>query len=365
MQRLHRSIRRIVSAFVLLTGFALLAAPACAESRQTITRSGTLHGAPYRIDIPPHWNHRLVMVMHGYEPVGAKRTTPMTPDDSTAVFLKLDYAVAQSAYASQGWAVADALPDTERLRRYFTREFGAPRSTYVVGFSLGGLETVAMIERHRHAYAGALALCGATVSTPKLLTRVGVTPLVAFDALIPGVLPNLTAPDAPRVVPETVFAKALQAHPQQAAILEKRLQETPKSLPTALMVYYLVLHEFVHRAGGLPAGNRHTVYHGFGDDTAFNRKVRRYAAMPKAVAYARRHVTLSGRIDTPLVMQWNAFDPIIPARLHAAYPHRVRAAGRGKLLTVLAPVGQGHCGFTLDQIGAAFGTLVRKTRSAR
>jgi hypothetical protein len=110
----------------------------------------------------------------------------------------------------------------------------------------------------------------------------------------------------------------------------------------------------------MPVDNRKTVYRGFGDDAAFNRQVHRYAGSPAAMAYARRNVTLTGHIDIPLVMQWNAFDQTLPARFHGIYPGQVRAAGNGKWLTVLAPTGNGHCNFTDAQTAAAFDALVRK-----
>lgn len=363
---MNRAIRRYAT-FRLTTAWLVLAAwvgicapPAHAADLKPGAHAGTLHGAAYRIDIPVDWNGDLVMLMHGYQPVGAPRTTPMSAAEATPIFLKQGYAVAQSQYASQGWAVGDAIVDNERLRQHFIHEMGRPAHTWIYGFSLGGLETVASIERYRHAYAGALVMCGASVSTPELLSRGVVTPLVAFDTLIPGVLPKLDAADSPPFIPPDVFAKALQAHPKQAALLEKRLQETPETLPT-LSLYYMLLREFEQRAGGMPVDNRRTVYHGFGDDAAFNRQVHRYAGSPAAIAYAQRNVTLTGRIDVPLVMQWNAFDPTIPSRLHPVYPDQVRAAGNGKLLTVLAPVGQGHCDFTDEQIIAAFKVLVSST----
>lgn len=332
--------------------------PALAASLEPGTHTGTLQGAPYRIDIPAGWNGELVMLMHGYQPAGAPQATPMKAADATSIFLARGYAVAQSAYASQGWAVGDAIVDNERLREEFTRAFARPAHTYVYGFSLGGLGAAASIERYPHAYSGALVMCGATVSTPELMSRALVEPLLAFDTLIPGVLPDPAAPDSPPFVPPGVFAKALQAHPEQAAILEKRLEETADTLPT-LSLYYMILREFEQRAGGMPVDNRSTAYHGFGDDAAFNRKVRRYAGSEAAMAYARDNVTLTGRIGVPLVMQWNTFDQTIPARFHPVYPEQVRAAGNGKWLTVLAPAGEEHCNFTDAQIAAAFGTLVR------
>jgi pimeloyl-ACP methyl ester carboxylesterase len=348
----HANFRLIHRCFVLAVwiGFGSLAAHAAAPEQRTDT--GTLQGALYRIDIPTNWNGDLIMLMHGYQPVGAPIKKPMKPANETPDFLKQGYAVAQSQYASQGWAVGDAIVDNERLRQYFIRTFGRPARTYMAGFSLGGLETVASIERYPHTYAGAMVFCGVTVSTPEFIADADVTPLVAFDTLIPGVLPDLAAPNSPPFIPPEVFAKALQAHPKEAAILEERLQEKPETMPT-LSLYYMALRELEHRAGGMPVDNRNTVYHGFGDDADFNRRVHRYAGSPTAMAYVQRNVTLTGHIGVPLVMQWNAFDQTVPARFHSVYPDQVRAAGNGKWLTVLPPVGDGHCNFTDAQISKA------------
>jgi len=353
---------RAITLWIVWAACAVIGLPARGADLKPGTHAGTLDGALYRIDIPEGWNGDLVMVMHGYQPVGAPLHTPMAAADATPIFLRQGYAVAQSEYASQGWAVGDAIIDNERLRRYFIRAFARPAHTYIYGFSLGGLETVASIERYPHVYTGAIVTCGMTVSTPEFISRAVVTPLVAFDALIPGVLPDLAAPDSPPFIPPAVFAKALQAHPKEAAILERRLQETPETLPT-LSLYYMGLRELERRAGGMPVDNRKTIYQGFGDDAAFNRRVHRYAGSAAAMAYAERNVTLTGRIDIPLVMQWNVFDQTVPARFHSIYPDQVRAAGKGKLLTVLAPIGNGHCNFTDAQTAAAFETLVGKTKT--
>jgi hypothetical protein len=353
-------LRLIKGCLALATCIGMAFAPALAAALEPGTHAGTLQGAAYRIDVPLGWNGDLVMLMHGYQPVGAPQKTPMEAAEATSLFLAKGYAVAQSQYASQGWAVGDAIADNERLRQHFVQDFASPAHTWIYGFSLGGLEAAASIERYQHAYSGALVMCGATVSTPELISQGVVEPLVAFDALIPGVLPDLAAPDSPPIVPPDVFAKALQAHPEQAALLQKRMQGTPETPAGSLMLYYMLLREFEHRAGGMPLDNRKVVYQGFGDDAAFNRRVHRYAGSPAAMAYARDNVTLTGRIEVPLVMQWNTFDQTIPVRFHPVYPHQVRAAGNGKWLTVLDPTGDGHCDFTDEQISTAFDTLVRK-----
>lgn len=361
IQRRSGTVRPAMASMAVAACLGMAFLPASATGAQPSSRAGTLEGAPYRLDIPTHWNGDLVVLMHGYEPKGTPRATPMKPWEPTQLFLKQGYAVAQSDYASQGWAVGDAIVNTERLRQLAVRGVGQPRHTWLVALSLGGLGAAASLERHPHAYTGALILCGATVSTPELLSRGVLAPLVAFDALIPGVLPDLAAADAPAFVPPAAFAQALQSHPQQAALLERRLQGGQNSLS----LYYMVLREFEQRAGGMPVDNRSTVYRGFGDDDAFNRHVHRYAGSPAALAYARRNVSLSGHLEVPLVMQWNAVDHTIPARFHAIYPDQIRAAGNARLLTVLPPAGEGHCAFSDAQISTAFGTLRHKAEPAR
>lgn len=348
---------------LMAVGVAYPAIPAAAAAEtpavaQTLT--GTLLGAPYRVDIPAHWNGDLVMLMHGYEPKGAPRKDPWPQSDETPLFLARGYAVAASAYASQGWAVADALTDNERLRQWFVKQHGQPRHTYVVGFSLGGLDALATLESHGQHYNGALSMCGVNISATDIMARGVVEPLQAFDVSFPGVLPDLAAAASPAMIDPANLQQVLQTDPAKAAALAQRLQETGDSLPGALMLDYMVLREVEQRAGGMPVDTTNTVYRGYGDDESFNRQVRRYKGAPAAMAYLAEHASLTGKINAPAVLQWNAFDPTVPARFHTAYPELAKAAGNASRLTVLPPMGQGHCNFTPEQIGKAFDVLVTK-----
>jgi alpha-beta hydrolase superfamily lysophospholipase len=85
------------------------------------------------------------------------------------VFLKKGFAVAQSQYASNGWAVSNAIADNERLRQHFVRTYLQPTHTFIYGFSLGGLAVAASIERYTYGYTGAVVTCGLTVTTPDFL----------------------------------------------------------------------------------------------------------------------------------------------------------------------------------------------------
>jgi pimeloyl-ACP methyl ester carboxylesterase len=300
------------------------------------------------------------MLMHGYEPKGAPRQDPWPQNEETQVFLSRGYAVAASAYASQGWAVGDAVVDNEQLRQFFSRENGKPKHTYVAGFSLGGLETLATAERYGATYDGALSMCGVNVSAPDIVARGVVTSLVAFDVYFPGVLPDLAAPESPAMIDPERIAAALKNDPAKAARLESRLQETAESLPGALMLDYLVLREIEQRAGGMPVDTTRARYSEFSDDATFDAKVHRYAGAPPAMRYLADNVTLSGRVAIPVVLQRNAFDPTVPSRFDAVYPALAKAAGNASNVTVLPPVGEGHCAFTHEQIGQAFDVLIEK-----
>nr|WP_199047891.1 hypothetical protein [Dyella sp. ASV24] len=340
---------------------ASLAATNAAPETEVHTSTGSLHGVPYRIDIPKHWNGDLVVLMHGYEPKGVPRQNPWPQNEETPVFLSRGYAVAASAFASQGWAVGDALDDSERLRELFIKENGKPHHAYVVGFSLGGLEALAALERHGPAYSGALSMCGVNVSAPDIVARGVVTPLVAFDTYFPGVLPDLASSASPAMIDPKQIQEALKRNPEKASLLQDRLQETGETLPGALMLDYMVLREIEQRAGGMPVDTTKTRYTEFADDPAFDSKVRRYKGVPVAMTYLADHVTLTGRIAAPVVLQRNALDQTVPGRFDTVYPALAAAAGNASKVTVLPLVGEGHCAFTHEQIGKAFDVLVEKS----
>ncbi|RAO77657.1 alpha/beta hydrolase family protein [Dyella jiangningensis] len=329
------------------------------------TSVGSLDGVPYRIDIPVHWNGDLVVLMHGYEPKGVPRQNPWPRNEEAPVFLSRGYAVAASAFASQGWAVGDAVEDSEKLRESFIKQHGKPRHAYVVGFSLGGLEALAAIERHGPPYSGALSVCGVNVSAPEIIARGVVTPLVVFDAYFPGVLPDLADPASPAMIDQDRIQEALKSHPASAARLADRLQETSATLPGALMLDYMVLREIEQRAGGMPVDTMKTSYVEFADDGAFNGRVRRYKGSPSAMAYLADNVTLTGKVTAPVVLQRNTFDQTVPSRFDTVYPGLAKAAGNASKVTVLPTVGEGHCAFTHEQIGEAFDVLVEKGSEAR
>ena len=180
MTTMRPLLRCALALGLLHASTASLAAPTTAPR----TLSGELQGAPWRLDIPADWNGDLVMLAHGYEPVGVPRTTPMAAGDSTAALLGAGYAVAQSAYSSQGWAVAEAITDMEHLRQHALGELKRVRHTWMLGFSMGGAVTIGSLERFPQHYAGGVSLCGANLSGEQIAADL-LTTLVAFDYFFP------------------------------------------------------------------------------------------------------------------------------------------------------------------------------------
>ncbi|EIL97304.1 hypothetical protein RHOFW104T7_02645 [Rhodanobacter thiooxydans] len=366
-------IRKPHGAVVFLTVVALSlgiahareAAPERKAASTPTVDTGVLEGAPYRVDIPANWNGELVMQLHGFEPIGTPRATPKPLGDEAPSFLAAGYAVAQSSFATQGWAVDDALRDNERLRAWFVHKHGQPKHTYLVGSSMGGYVVLTSLEHYGKYYDGALSLCGANVPGTRVFDDL-LTSLVAFDYFFPhgaglpsGGLADPAGPELGQMAVMHAVDAALKTNEDAARILARHLQVSRERLAGAIGVHYLVLHQMMARAKGMPVDNRTTAYTGFGDDAAFNRGVHRYAGDPQAMRYLAAATSLSGKIRKPLVLQYNHDDSLIPARYQPVYPAMVQSA-HGRAPTMLPPVGEGHCGFTPEQIMQAFQTLSRE-----
>lgn len=351
------------ASWAALACMALACGTVAAEDAATAATHthGVLEGAPWRIDIPADWNGGLVVQMHGYESVGVPRPDMSVQDPESAIFLDNGYAVAASAYASQGWAVADAVVDSERLRQHFVATYGAPGKTLAVGYSMGGLVALATAETHGEHYDGALSLCGVNAPAAEVFADGIVASLVAVQYLFPGVMglaeEGLVDPGSPPVLDGEALEAAFRTNEAAAGRIAASLQVPRESLANTLWLYYVILREAQSRAGGHPVDNTAARYDGFVDATAFNAGVPRYPGDPAAIAYIRDSADLTGQVDDPVVLLSNAVDPIVPRRFGARYVDLARDAGTTGLLTVLPAVGEGHCNFTAAQVQAGLDAL--------
>src|SRR5258707_6326380 len=121
----------------ILLALLLFTAPGWSQPK---TETGEINGAKFRIDVPEKWNGGLVVYCHGYS--DSPGTYENKPNPFIDIFTSQGYAFVQSGYAAGGWAIQEAVEDTEALRRYFMRKYGAPKETYITGHSMGGFLTM-------------------------------------------------------------------------------------------------------------------------------------------------------------------------------------------------------------------------------
>ena len=328
---------------------------------QPAVEVGEINGAAFRIDKPEAWNGVLVIYCHGYsDSVG--KFDAAKPDRIAGILATQGFAVAQSGYSAGGWAVAEAMQDTEALRRYFLRKHGTPKETYITGHSMGGLLTAATLETYPNAYDGGLAMCGALGPAHWGLLRHYFEVRVVFDVYFPGALPSpagSTGGTAP-------LLKLLDEKPDAAAAL-RRYAGTQNNQQLAMFLAFntKLLAELNKHAGGNPFDNRNTVYVDTGDDNMVNDKVARYTADPRAAAYVRRYFTTTGRLQAPLLAVHNTYDPIVPAWIPNQYQVLTESAGTTNLFVQQYVKHDGHCNISPAETTRAFNELLDWKRNGK
>ncbi|MBK7995224.1 MAG: hypothetical protein IPK14_18150 [Blastocatellia bacterium] len=188
-----KTILRSLSAVILLV--LLVVASYTQEAKNTTKvesklEIGQINGASFRIDLPENWNKGLVMYCHGYEVSGRPRRNLDSPQTKALVetFLSRGFAIAQSEYSTQGWAVKEAIEDTESLRRYFVSKYGQPKETYITGHSMGAMISISTIERYPDIYDGAMPMCGPLNPSIVGLKERVFDMLVMFDYFFPNTI---------------------------------------------------------------------------------------------------------------------------------------------------------------------------------
>jgi pimeloyl-ACP methyl ester carboxylesterase len=338
--------------------------PEVLHGPQGTTEVGLLDGAAYRIDIPSDWNHSLIVYYHGYAENNVTFHIAERLQGRVAPLLDRHFAIVQSGYSEPGWALQQAYPQTESLRRYFLKKYGQPRETYLVGTSMGGMLVTIALEIDPKPYMGGLDLCGSVGPTSVSFDR-RFALRAAFDRYFPGIFPPLTAtpPDYEQssATREKIVA-ALKANPAAAASLRSLTKlHSDQDVAWNMDYYTFNVGDLQRRARGNPFDNRNLIYVGTGStqtDADLNDHVRRYAATPQARSYLLSHYTPNGHIGKPLLALHTLYDPTVPANSLNLYNNMVLAAGEGQRFVQQYVHREGHCNFTDDQVGRAFDELV-------
>jgi pimeloyl-ACP methyl ester carboxylesterase len=341
----------------LALAFLLIASAAAA---QHVVETGELNGAKYRIDVPENWNKQLVLYCHGYSP------TPTDPDDAgqnalLELFLDQGFAVARSGYAAGGWAIAEAVQDTEALRRHFLRRHGEPERTYVTGHSMGGFLTMTLMERFPDVYDGGLPMCGPLGPAAWFMERRVFDLRVVFDYYFPEELPSPveTPADYRNTKEETARVLALlEGAPEKAEALRQYADiRTNEELAGVATFWTFILMDLQQRSGGNPFDNRDTIYEGSPEDEALNDGVKRYEADAGAESFLRAHYTPTGRLGGPMLHLANVYDPLVPPWVPNRYSDLVEQANNEELFVQQYVKTPGHCRISPEEIRSGFEQL--------
>ena len=390
--------------------------------------TGSIGGAKYAIRLPQRWNGTLLLYSHGYRfaapgppdfsPVRTNAQVDSTDGDGggsdplAQQLLSQGYALAGSAYKSNGWAVSDGVAAGVALHQAFVSLVGTPKRTYVWGDSLGGLITELISEQNPSWVDGAAPMCGA-VAGPNLNFDAALDVAFATKALIDPAL-KLTgySSQADAVANWTHAAKLVEAAAADTATggtgkvlfiaalvnaptktktfdgadVVSQVKANVESLLTALAFGTSGRYEVEQRLGGDPSGNVTDNYHARidaseaalistvgGHVAAYEAQV---AAQPRVVAdqAARaKFVALgdpTGKLVAPTLTMHTEEDPLVLVSNERVFANRVQLQHQSGNLVQLyvappstypeatgAPYGAGHCNFSDKQRLALISTL--------
>jgi pimeloyl-ACP methyl ester carboxylesterase len=321
---------------------------------------GEINGAKFRVDIPENWNGGLVMYCHGYSPVAGSFNEGKL-NAVLAVFTAQGYALAQSGYAAGGWAIEEAVQDTEALRRYFIGKYGKPKETFVTGHSMGGFLTMLFMERFAPDYDAGLALCGPLAPTTYFMERGAFDARVVFDYYFPGALPRPDKVPADYKNSQNASSELqalMDSQPEKAAaLLRYSGAHNTKDLAGTLTFITFMLLDLQQRSGGNPFDNRNTIYESTDNYNALNDGVKRYSADPRAAEYVRNWYTPTGKLTRPMLAIHTSYDPLVPVRIPARYPELVEQTGSSALFVQQYVKHDGHCQILPNEVAAGFTEL--------
>ena len=385
---------------------------ACSPS----TCSGSLDGASYKIEMPHKWNGTLLIYSHGYR--NAQPAPPkFTPVETTAVdasdpatatlLLSQGYALAGSAYKSNGWAVSDGVAAAEGLYAHFRDAVAQPKRTLVWGNSLGGLITQVLAEKHPEWVDGAAPLCGAVAGVvPNMNLGLDISYAVktlvypqmklvgyasyqeavenwteAMKRLVAAASDTAGGGTAKVLYIASLVDAPIQTKTFDGSTVESKVKATVEAIATGLGYATFARYDLEQRFGGNPSGNENTDYSAriseseaalidavtpgaVAANDALLAAGQRIAADPAAVAKARADGgDPKGTITRPEITMHTAADPLVIAQNETFLQQRYTAqvakgnatAGLVQLYTVApatypevpgAPYGAGHCNFT-------------------
>lgn len=339
------------------------------------TYAGLLGSASYYIEVPDVWNGELVMFAHGYR--GESTTLSVSAPNRAlrSLFIEQGYAWAASSYSENSYAPGIGADDTLALKRFFEKEHGEAKRTYLYGESMGGNVIALSLEHYGDEYDGALAVCGAMggqeqmdyLAAWAMLAEyfsgqeipIGEGPARLNTTMLLGLSNLLGSPAAPTPKGAQFISSIREltggARPfflegfddQYIANFAFLLIDPSRKLPVTLAATNDYFDFEI--APGLGVTNEQ-----------LNAGVRRIPADPAyrdANAYPDR-VPTTAKISDPLLTLHNTGDLFVPISQEIDYRGKAEAAGTGDLLVQRAIRAGGHCRFSAEEVSTAWNDLV-------
>ncbi|MFJ7341702.1 alpha/beta hydrolase family protein [Streptomyces sp. NPDC101110] len=397
---------------------AATALPAHAASTGTHLEGRLSSGAAYVMDVPASWNGTVLLYSHGYTPAGAPNPAQNAPGPAVRDRLLAEgYALIGSSYATNGWAIAEAVPDQLATLDLFTGTYGAARRTLAWGTSYGGFVTAMLAERHAGRFDGSLSMCGLvqggvanwnSTLDPVFALRTLLAPdsgvrLAGFADRAEAVAAGkaLTSKvDAAQQTPggraRIALAAALHGIPGHNDASQP--EPGPTDWATAQSNQYAAVRgllqlpafawrqEAESRAGGNPSWNTGVDYRSMLARSPLYKEVTelykeaglslrtdlsalgrapRVSAEPSAVRWMRNTSVFSGRLTDPQLNIHTTGDALIPVQSESAYRRAATAAGAAGLLRQAYVDAPGHCTFGPGETLAALHTLEHRVDTGR
>ncbi len=409
--RCKTKLRLLIAIFLVLTCWAVADNQGIARVPLPADLQGDLNGVPYRIRVPANWNGTLLVYAYGYaEAYDPPPQAPMAPDDADAqALLAKGFALAGLRAAGAvnlpgvptvaGWNFKERMQNTAALTAAFRGMVGRPKHTIMWGKSMGGLVTLAMIEKFPGLFDGGVALCPVAAGTPRVFDqKLGVTLAyaVAFGWNMQWGTPGDIRPDLDfmkDVVPVVreqftpgnlwrwEFLRLVNRIPLDYSFYSGK--PAPFLFQT-LWLAFVPQPDLNQRAGGRVAQNLGRVYtlndedrlylqakFGVSSETlnsmlgAMNAQTI-YASDRKARNYAEHYFNPTGRITRPVLTLHTTGDAAAIPNNESAYRTAVEKQGKGDLLMQQFTTGitingermNTHCTFSPDQYFAGIDAMM-------
>ncbi len=388
---LHATLLTLLAAAVLSFGAGALAAEAGQVNRHVDTQLP--NGANVVFDLPTNWNGTVLLFSRGYS-AGPNNPARNVARNEKDWLLAHGYALIGSSYSKTGWSVEEAVPDQLATLDLFIQQFGKPKRSIAWGSSMGGLVTMAMMERHPEKIDGGLVMCASVGGTLgmmnaaldgafvfKTLQAPGSTLPVLFDGAGEQGKQDFAAwkqqVDAAQATPAGRARIALAATLAQVPPWIDRALAQPaaediagqqRQLAMGLLGGILLPREDQHlRAGGNFSWNTgidyasllqrsgrdafiRALYQEAGlnldDELRLLATAPRVAGKPAAVDYMKKNYVPNGQLRSPMLIVQAVADPVTMVEMSGDYANLLRQSGKTELVREAYLNRTGHCNFT-------------------